>query len=106
MRKTEVGGTLLETTLFEASNSMKPYPSVTHAHTSKLRPVKCFFEPNNLDEVSNRIPPTSRNSTSASEGGPHNNNDDNDHDHTTTTTTTTITTNDNDNNDHTNDNNI
>ena len=45
--------------LFETSNSMKPYPSVFHAHTSKLRPVMGLFVPNYLDEASNRIPPTS-----------------------------------------------
>ena len=47
-------------TLFEISNSMKPYPSVFHAYTLKLRPAIGFFEPQNLDEVSNRIPPTSQ----------------------------------------------
>ena len=49
----------VETVLFEISNSMKPYPSVVHAYTSKSRPAIGFFEPTNLDEVSNRIPPTS-----------------------------------------------
>ena len=41
--------------LFEISSSMKPYPSVFHACTSKLRPVTGFVEQNQLDEVSNRI---------------------------------------------------
>ena len=49
----------VEIVLFEISNSMKPYPSVFHAYTSKMRPAIGFFEPRNLDEVSNRIPPTS-----------------------------------------------
>ena len=38
---------------------MKLYPSVSHANTAKLRPVIGFFEPENLDEASNRVPPTS-----------------------------------------------
>ena len=41
--------------LLETSNLMKPYPSVVHAHSSKLRPAKSWFEPNDFDEVSNRI---------------------------------------------------
>ena len=45
--------------LFEISNSMKSYPTVFHACTSKLRPMIGFFEPQKLDEVSNCIPPTS-----------------------------------------------
>ena len=49
-----------EIVLLEISNSMKPYLSVLHAYTSKLRPVTGFFEPKQIDEVSNRIPPTSR----------------------------------------------
>ena len=49
----------VELVLFEISNSMKPCPSVFHACASKLRPAIGFFEPTNLDEVSNRIPPTS-----------------------------------------------
>ena len=49
----------LEREPFEISNSMRPYPSVFHAYTSKLRPVIFVFEPNNLDEASSRIPPTS-----------------------------------------------
>ena len=49
----------VEIVLFEISNSMKPYPSIAHAYTSKLRPVIGFFEATNLDEASNRIPPTS-----------------------------------------------
>ena len=44
--------------LFEISNSTKPHPSVFHAYTGNMKPAKGFFEPNNLDEVSNRIPPT------------------------------------------------
>ena len=48
----------VEIVLFEISNSMKPYPSVFPACASKLRPVTGFFEPKLLDEVSNRIPPT------------------------------------------------
>ena len=39
------------------SNSMKPYPSVLYACTCKLRPLMGLFEPRELDEVSNRIPP-------------------------------------------------
>ena len=49
----------VEIVLFEIANSMKPYPSVYHAYTSKLRPAIVLFEPTNLDEVSDRIPPTS-----------------------------------------------
>ena len=49
----------VEFILFETSNSMKPKPSVFHTRTSKLKPVKGFLEPTNLDEVSNRILPTS-----------------------------------------------
>ena len=45
--------------LFEISNSMKPYPSVIRAYTNKSRPTIGFSEPNKLDEVSNRMPPTS-----------------------------------------------
>ena len=37
---------------------MKPYPSVVHTRTSELRPAIRLFEPNNLDEVSYRTPPT------------------------------------------------
>ena len=48
----------VELALFDISSSMKPYPSVLHAYTSKLKIVIDFFEPQNLDEVSNRIPPT------------------------------------------------
>ena len=50
----------VEIVLFEISNSMKPYPSVLHAYISRWRPVTGFFEPRNLDEVSNCIPPTSQ----------------------------------------------
>ena len=49
---------------------MKPCPSAFHADTSKLRPVIGFFwVRQKLDEVSNRIPPTSqaRESTPAQE---------------------------------------
>ena len=45
--------------VFDISNSMKPYASVFHACTSRLRPVLGLFEPNKLDEVSNRTLPTS-----------------------------------------------
>ena len=49
-----------EIVLFETSNSMKPYASsAVYAHTSELRPVIALFEPNDFDEASNRIPPTS-----------------------------------------------
>ena len=37
----------VEIVLFEISNSMKPYPSVVHAYTSKLRPVICCLSQNN-----------------------------------------------------------
>ena len=50
----------VEIVLFEISTSMKPYPSAFHANTSKLRLVIGFFEPTDIDEVSNRIPPTSQ----------------------------------------------
>ena len=56
----EVGGMLLS--LFcKVSISMKPCPSFVRTYTGKfeLRPVRVLFEPTNLDEVSNRIPPTS-----------------------------------------------
>ena len=36
---------------------MKPYPSVVHAYTNKLRPVIGLFEPNDSDEACDRIPP-------------------------------------------------
>ena len=49
----------VEIVLFEISNSIKPYPFVFHAYTSRLRPVTFLIEPTNLDEVSNRISPTS-----------------------------------------------
>ena len=39
---------------------MKPYPSFFHAYTSQVRPVIGFFDPANLDKVSNRIRPTSQ----------------------------------------------
>ena len=39
---------------------MKPYNSVFHAYTWQMGPVICFFEQRSLDEVSNRIPPTSQ----------------------------------------------
>ena len=44
----------VELVLFGISNSMKPYPSAFHAYTGN-----CCFEPKKLDEVSNRILPTS-----------------------------------------------
>ena len=50
----------VETVLFEMSHSMRPYPSVFHACTRKLRPAIGVFEPRNIDEASNRIPPTSQ----------------------------------------------
>ena len=50
----------VELVVFEISNSKKPYPSVSHAHTSELRPAIVCFWPKKLDEVSNRIPPTSQ----------------------------------------------
>ena len=49
-----------EAVLFEISNSMKPYPSVSHAYINQLRPVICLFKPKHFDELSNRIPPTSQ----------------------------------------------
>ena len=48
-----------EIVLFEISTSMKPYPYVFHAYVSKSRPVIGPFGPLNLDEASDRIPPTS-----------------------------------------------
>ena len=39
----------VELVLFGISNSMKPEPSIFHAHTRKLRPFIYIFEPNNLD---------------------------------------------------------
>ena len=45
---------------FDISNSMKP--SVFHAYTSTLSPVFFLFSLH-LDEVSNRIPPTSQRTT-------------------------------------------
>ena len=51
----------VETLLLEISNSMKPYPLVfVHAYTSELKPVMGSFEPQQFDEVSNRIAPTSQ----------------------------------------------
>ena len=49
----------VEIVLLGISTSTKPYPSVFHVDTSKLRSVIRFFEPNNFEEASNRIPPTS-----------------------------------------------
>ena len=47
--------------LFEISNLMKLYNSVVHADTCKMGGAVIFVcEPTNLDEVSNRIPPTSQ----------------------------------------------
>ena len=43
----------VEMILFDISSSMKPYPPVSHAYISELRP-------NNVDEASDRIPPTSQ----------------------------------------------
>ena len=45
--------------LLEISNSMNPFPSVVHTDTNKLKPIIGFVEPTNLDEDSNRVPPTS-----------------------------------------------
>ena len=45
--------------LFEISNSMKLYPCVLCIYTGNLKPV-WLFEPQQFDEVSNRIPPTSQ----------------------------------------------
>ena len=50
----------VEIVLFDISNSMKPYSSAFRAPTSKLRPAIGLFEASKLDEVSNRIPPTSQ----------------------------------------------
>ena len=36
------------------SSSMKPYPSVLHAHANNMRPVIGFAEPKRLDEASDR----------------------------------------------------
>ena len=49
----------VEIVLSEISNSMKPYASVLHAYSSKSRPEISFAEPKHLDELSNRVPPTS-----------------------------------------------
>ena len=49
----------VELVLFEISTSMRPYPSVVHAATNKLRPVISCFESERLDEASNPTPPTS-----------------------------------------------
>ena len=51
---------IVETVLFEISISTKLYPSVFHAYTSKVGLAIVLFEARNLDEVSNRIPPTSQ----------------------------------------------
>ena len=50
----------VETVLFEISSSIKTHPSGFHAYTSKFRPMTGLVEPTNLDEASNRIPPTSQ----------------------------------------------
>ena len=57
----------VEVALFDISNSTKPHPSVFRAYASKWRPVVFLFEATHLDEVSNRIPPTSQ--SSAAPGG-------------------------------------
>ena len=54
----------VEIVMSEISNSIKAYTSVVHACTSKLRSDISLFEPTNLDEFSNRIPPTSQRSAS------------------------------------------
>ena len=46
--------------VFEISNSMKPYPPVVYAYTGNFNSVVCVFVPQQFDEVSNRIPPTSQ----------------------------------------------
>ena len=46
--------------LLEILSSMKPYPSVVHAHVDHMRLVTYLFEPKQLDEVSSLIPPTSQ----------------------------------------------
>ena len=57
--RSEVGGIIaVETILLEIPNSMNPYP-MFHAYADKMRPVIVLFEPTKMDEVSNRIPPTS-----------------------------------------------
>ena len=60
----------VEIVLSEISNSLKPYASIPfgiYQATSKLRLEICIFEPNNLEEFSNRIPPTSHLSQAAGE---------------------------------------
>ena len=49
---------MLSKSIFEISNSMKPYPSALHAYANRMRPATGFGEPTNLIEVSNRITPT------------------------------------------------
>ena len=44
---------------FEISNSMQPYHSDFRVYTSKSKPAIGCLEPDECDEVSNRIPPTS-----------------------------------------------
>ena len=44
----------------EVPSHIKLYPSVSHTYTSTLRPVIGIVGLRNLDEVSNRIPPTSQ----------------------------------------------
>ena len=52
VRGSEVDGIVtVEIVPFEISNSMKPYPSVFYAYTTKLRPAMLFFEPQKLDGV-------------------------------------------------------
>ena len=50
----------VEIVMFEISNSMKPYPSVFSCIYRRVEARDMFFEPQHLDEVSNRIPPTSQ----------------------------------------------
>ena len=45
--------------VLDISNSMKAHPSAFHAYAGKSRPAIVFAEPNDLDEASKRIPPTS-----------------------------------------------
>ena len=49
----------VEIVLSEVSNPMEQFPFVVHAFISNTGPAIVFFEPGNLDEVSDRIPPSS-----------------------------------------------
>ena len=39
---------------------MKLYPPVVHAYNGQLEPVIVVFEPHDIDEVSDHVPPTSQ----------------------------------------------